>query len=162
KMSRVVAEPTRCANTPSGILRADSVAAIHCTRTANDRVTSLANVVLPTPESPNSAMPQKPLPGISADLIDLNSLSRKTTGHGCDATNSNNTQLPCCATAIHRYRKQPGQRPLRVPLKNRTRYNLVDPGQYLNQKYGRRRESRQDTVGMSALNGLNLLSALTD
>ena len=58
--SRDVAVPTKCAKTPSGMLRADSVPATHCTRDGSDCVTRRARVVLPTPASPISTMPHTP------------------------------------------------------------------------------------------------------
>ncbi|SKX65208.1 Uncharacterised protein [Mycobacteroides abscessus subsp. abscessus] len=75
------AGPTRCANTPSGIDRADSVPATQRTPVSVPDVTSRANVVLPTPESPVSTTPHTEPPGFSADWIVRNSCSRSISGH---------------------------------------------------------------------------------
>jgi hypothetical protein len=48
--SRGVAAPTGGANTPSGMLRADSVPATHRTGVGSARVTNRASVVFPTPD----------------------------------------------------------------------------------------------------------------
>ena len=67
--SRDVADPARWANTPSGMLRADSVPATHRTGEGSDRVTNRASVVFPTPASPITTMPQIPVLSTSAEWI---------------------------------------------------------------------------------------------
>src|SRR4051794_19194008 len=98
--SRDVAVPTKCANTPRGMLRADSVPATHCTRTGSACVTKRASVVLPTPASPTRTMPQTPCTSTSADWMVAYSLSRATTGQllaiARDVTPARGSQRELC------------------------------------------------------------------
>src|SRR3974377_2026666 len=78
--SRDAATPTSGANTPSGMLRADSVPATHCTGVGSARVTHRASVVLHTPASPMMTMPQVPVLLTKESWMAVYSLSRCTTG----------------------------------------------------------------------------------
>ena len=78
--SRADVLPTRCANAPSGTLRADSVPATQCTP-SSVLVTSRASVVLPTPASPATTTPHMPPPPVIAVRIVSNSVCRPTNGH---------------------------------------------------------------------------------
>src|SRR6185503_16904577 len=73
---------TRCAKTPSGMLRDDSVDATQCTCERNDPVTARARVVLPTPAAPTNTTPQQSLP-VSADRTAPNSDGRSTICQPC-------------------------------------------------------------------------------
>ena len=72
--SRDAAGPTRWAKTPNGIERADSVPATQCTGVGSDWVTARANVVLPTPASPNSTIPEKSCCPARAERMGPNSI----------------------------------------------------------------------------------------
>ena len=88
------AGPTRCAKTPNGIDRADSVPATQCTGVVIDWVTARARVVLPTPASPNSTMPEKSFPPAKAERIAPNSSSRRTIGQDRVSTSTDSTANP--------------------------------------------------------------------
>ena len=92
--SREAAGPTRCAKTPNGIDRADSVPATQCTGVVSDWVTARARVVLPTPASPNSTMPEKSIPPANAERIAPNSSSRRTIGQDRVSTSRDSTANP--------------------------------------------------------------------
>ncbi len=80
--SRLGDVPTRWANTPSGMLRDDSVDATQCTWVRSDSVTARASVVFPTPASPTSTTPHDSLP-VSADRTAPNSEGRSTICQTC-------------------------------------------------------------------------------
>ena len=59
--SREVAGPTRCAKTPSGIERADSVPATQCTRVGSDGATDRASVVFRLPHRRKARCHNRPV-----------------------------------------------------------------------------------------------------
>ena len=73
--SRDVDGLTKCAITPSGMLREDSVHATQRTGERSDAVTVRAKVVLPTPAAPNKTTPPLSRP-VNTDRIASNSAVR--------------------------------------------------------------------------------------
>src|ERR1700676_3677472 len=98
--SRDVADPTRWANTPSGMLRADSVPTTHRTGVGSDCVTNRASVVLPTPASPIRTMPQIPALSTSAEWIGAYSGSRRRMSQSWAMSDDLNTSAGNSGTEV--------------------------------------------------------------